>query len=99
MQWHSDSFSIPDGATRILKGQYCDNQAFVYGNILAMQFHVELDRESIEHWAVNLVDKHPERSESAQSGQTIMEEMESKLKVSSQLAEHLYTTWFKQLTA
>lgn len=97
MQWHSDSFSIPDGATRILSGVHCSNQAFVYDNILAMQFHIEIDMTTIRVWAENLKDKHPPESASVQSGESIMELAEDNFRISKDIAYQLYSKWVKLL--
>ena len=97
MQWHNDAFTIPQGATRILNGDYCANQAFVYGNILAMQFHIEIDAATIKHWAVDLVEKHPEVSESVQSGEQIMESIDINFAASRKLAEQLYSNWLENV--
>ena len=93
MQWHSDTFSIPEGSSRILVGDYCCNQAFVHGNILAMQFHIEIDCQTIKHWAIDLVEKHPATSDSAQSGEEIMMMMDANFAISKNLAEQLYKKW------
>jgi len=46
--WHGDTFEIPSGAKRIAESDGCDNQAFEYGgNVLALQFHLELSPENI----------------------------------------------------
>ena len=97
MQWHSDTFSIPPGATRILSGEYCENQAFVLDNILAMQFHIEIDLDTIMHWALDLSEKHPPKDAGTQSGPEIVDETEHKCAVSSQLAIQLYQHWLEHL--
>jgi len=97
MQWHKDTFTIPAGATRILAGRNCANQAFVYGNMLAMQFHVEADRETIGSWALDLAELHPSASESAQTGKEIMDSLERYYCISKQLANQLYPTWLEYI--
>ena len=50
INWHGDTFSIPDGATRIAKSQACANQAFEYdnGRVIGLQFHLEYNANSID---------------------------------------------------
>lgn len=48
--WHGETFSIPQGATRILSGEYCANQAWALGKHLALQCHVEMTAEMISSW-------------------------------------------------
>lgn len=47
--WHSDTFSLPEGATRLASSEGCREQAFLFGSsVLGLQFHLEMTRESIE---------------------------------------------------
>lgn len=48
--WHGETFSIPPGATRVLSGAHCANQAFVLGKHLGMQCHVEMTPELVRSW-------------------------------------------------
>lgn len=40
-QWHGDTFDLPLGAVRAVKGHVCENQAFLCGKAIALQFHLE----------------------------------------------------------
>lgn len=46
-QWHAHNFSLPPGATSLLSSRCTPHQAFSMGNILAMQFHMEITAETI----------------------------------------------------
>ncbi len=49
--WHSESFSLPEGAKVVASSPACENQIIVYNsNIVAMQCHLELDTEIIEKY-------------------------------------------------
>lgn len=51
MQWHSDSFRLPAGATRLASSAEYSNEAFRMGDYaLALQFHPELVGEMYEQW-------------------------------------------------
>jgi GMP synthase-like glutamine amidotransferase len=53
-QWHGDTFSTPPGAVLLARGEVCRNQAFLHGpNALALQFHLEYSRQSIEAMLAN----------------------------------------------
>ena len=53
LHWHGDKFDIPKGATHLASSELCANQAFSIGNnILALQFHLEVDTDRIEQWLV-----------------------------------------------
>ncbi|MCP4122091.1 MAG: type 1 glutamine amidotransferase [Bacteroidetes bacterium] len=45
--WHGDTFEIPPEATHLIRSSACRNQAFILGNTLALQFHMEMLEENI----------------------------------------------------
>lgn len=46
--WHGETFSIPEGATHLLRSGLCENQAFVWNSqVLALQCHPEVTAQSI----------------------------------------------------
>lgn len=45
--WHGDTFKIPYGARRIAESEVCPNQAFEYGRLIGLQFHLEYSEKSI----------------------------------------------------
>ncbi|HPA62519.1 MAG TPA: type 1 glutamine amidotransferase [Spirochaetota bacterium] len=51
--WHGERFNIPDGAAKIFESEACDNQGFVYGNAVGLQFHIESDDYSIKAMVEN----------------------------------------------
>lgn len=42
LQWHGDTFDVPEGATLLTKGSKCKNQAFSLGTVYGVQFHFEI---------------------------------------------------------
>ncbi|MEJ2514431.1 MAG: GNAT family N-acetyltransferase [Gammaproteobacteria bacterium] len=47
--WHSDAFTLPEGAVQLASSAGCPNQAFVYGSsVLGLQFHLEVTPSVIE---------------------------------------------------
>jgi GMP synthase (glutamine-hydrolysing) len=49
-QWHGDTFRLPKGATSLVEGVTCKNQAFRRGRAVAIQFHVEPKSDEIPLW-------------------------------------------------
>ena len=45
--WHGDTFKIPQGAARIAESEGCTAQAFEYGRVIGLQFHLEYSAGSI----------------------------------------------------
>ncbi len=47
--WHQETFSLPNGATRLFSSEGCVNQGFLYGEkIIGLQFHFEMEKAGIE---------------------------------------------------
>ncbi len=54
IHWHGDTFSLPAGAARLAQSEVCRNQGFVYKErVLALQFHLETTKESLEKLIAN----------------------------------------------
>jgi GMP synthase (glutamine-hydrolysing) len=52
LQWHGDTFSLPEGAVLLASSPAYPNQAFRWGpSAYAVQFHLEVSREMAEDWA------------------------------------------------
>jgi GMP synthase (glutamine-hydrolysing) len=44
LHWHGDTFTLPEGATRLASSEACAEQGFfIPGKCLALQFHMEVD--------------------------------------------------------
>ena len=51
LQWHGDTFDLPDGAVRLAGSPAYPNQAFRFGAAYGVQFHLEVSREMARDWA------------------------------------------------
>jgi GMP synthase-like glutamine amidotransferase len=52
VQWHSDTFALPSGATLLATSPACRTQAFRWGELAyGLQFHPEVTAEMVEEWA------------------------------------------------
>ena len=49
-QWHGDTFELPKGAVRVYASEKYENQAFVYGKAVGLQFHIEVDQSMVKEW-------------------------------------------------
>jgi GMP synthase (glutamine-hydrolysing) len=50
LQWHGDTFELPDGAVQLARSGAYEQQAFVLGRAYALQFHLEVTYELAEEW-------------------------------------------------
>jgi GMP synthase-like glutamine amidotransferase len=48
--WHSDTFDLPTGATRLALSANYPNQAFQYKSAIGLQFHLEVNEQMINLW-------------------------------------------------
>ena len=52
LQWHGDTFDLPDGATRLAGSPAYPNQAFRVGaDAYGVQFHLEVSPPLAREWA------------------------------------------------
>jgi GMP synthase-like glutamine amidotransferase len=51
LQWHGDTFDLPDGAARLAGSPAYPNQAFRIGSAYGVQFHVEVSPDLAREWA------------------------------------------------
>jgi len=98
--WHGETFTIPQGAVRIMGNRYCENQGFVIGNSLGMQCHVEMTEELVKSWCETGADEIAESGGPAvQSPQRMRHGMQEKLAALRGVASRLYDQWVKGLKA
>jgi GMP synthase-like glutamine amidotransferase len=51
LQWHGDTFDLPDGAVRLAGSAAYPNQAFRFRNAYGVQFHLEVSPAMAREWA------------------------------------------------
>jgi len=50
LQWHSDTFALPEGAVRLARSDAYEHQAFVFKRAYAVQFHIEVGTALAAEW-------------------------------------------------
>jgi GMP synthase-like glutamine amidotransferase len=50
LQWHGDTYSLPEGAIRLAGSARYEQQAFALGPAYGLQFHLEVDGPLAESW-------------------------------------------------
>jgi GMP synthase-like glutamine amidotransferase len=91
--WHGETFTIPQGATRILESDYCPNQAFVIDSHLGLQCHVEMTEEMIRTWCSQWELEKAKPRPSVQLPEQMYQHITEKLNALHQVADRLYTRW------
>jgi GMP synthase (glutamine-hydrolysing) len=51
LQWHKDTFALPEGARLLATSEPYPHQAFAWRNAYGVQFHLEPSHDVVEHWA------------------------------------------------
>ncbi len=90
--WHGETFTVPDGASLILKSDHCAHQAFVKGNILAMQCHIEMTSDQVPEWA-KLYGHELVASESVQNATEMTRDLDRRIAEIRTIADVLYRRW------
>jgi GMP synthase-like glutamine amidotransferase len=96
-QWHYQTFSIPPGATRVLRNDYCENQAYVLGPHIGFQCHIEMTAEMVREWcrdaAEELRDMAP--TPSIQPVAAILMDLDRRIAALNAAAEGIYGRWLE----
>ena len=98
-QWHGESFSLPPGAVQLVRGTYCANQAFSFGERhLAMQFHCEVTDAKVRDWLHSGADEIAgANSPGVQTAAQILPTLAQDLARSQATARHIYQCWAQGL--
>jgi GMP synthase-like glutamine amidotransferase len=105
--WHEHAFSLPPGATPLLKSQWCLNEAYLCGKALAIQGHFEMTEELIRKRiaAGTGQDISPPDNLTLnwdaiiQSGEKICADLPQKIAALHRAADRLYERWLQFVTA
>jgi len=91
--WHGETFELPEGAIHLLESRWCRQQAFVSGNMLALQFHVEMTAAMVEEWA-NLYRKElANPGAGIQSHEAMLTDVETRITALQAVADVIYGRW------
>ena len=99
-QWHGETFSIPPGATRVLEGTHCANQAFALGKHFGMQCHVEMTEELVNAWLSTGSEERTEHraSPAVQPRAEIVRDLAPRLDRLHAIADRIYDRWTEGLS-
>jgi GMP synthase-like glutamine amidotransferase len=59
LQWHGDTFALPEGGRLLATGEQVAHQAFAWGRAYGLQFHVEATPEIVRAWFPRVEEQAP----------------------------------------
>lgn len=95
--WHGETFSLPPGAWPLLRSEHCCNQGFVVDNMLGLQCHVEMTADMVREWAALYADELREPSDSVQSAEQMLENLDARAAALNHSAKKLYDRWLRPI--
>ena len=100
LQWHGDTFDLPDGAVRLAGSPAYENQAFRYAKAYGVQFHLEVSPEMAREWAaVPEYVASLERTLGAHAAAPFLAEIESFAGEMRGVGRSLFEAWLDRVVA
>ncbi len=91
--WHGETFSLPKGATSLLRNGNCEQQAFAIGNTLAMQCHIEMTEAMVRQWVASAPEEFTHPSGAVQSAGEITRDLTARVAHLQRVADQVYARW------
>ena len=93
-EWHGDTFELPEGAQHLWRNNWCENQAFTWGDkLLAVQAHPEMTTQLVDLWLTEAGHVLDPRQASQQSIAFIREDLAARIASLNQVAAGFYRHW------
>ena len=95
LQWHGDTFDLPQGAVRLAGSPAYPNQAFRFGETAyGVQFHIEVSPDLAREWAaVPAYEQSLERTLGSGALDRLIGELEANAEVLASSAKSLFERW------
>ncbi len=93
--WHGETFSLPAGASPLFRSEYCAQQGFALGPILALQFHLEVLPAMIPRWCARYRQELEENAAvpSVQSSEEMQRRAPEAMRLLNPVADIIYEKW------
>jgi len=91
--WHGETFSLPAGATCLLRNDNCEQQAFAVGNTLALQCHIEMTEAMVRQWVAGAPEEFAHPSGAVQSADEITRDLATRVANLQRVADTVYARW------
>jgi GMP synthase (glutamine-hydrolysing) len=101
LQWHGDTFDLPDGAVALAGSPAYPNQAFRWGErAYGVQFHLEVSTEMAKEWAtVPAYEEYLERVQGRGALPRLIGELEEAADTMRSRGRTLFERWLDRLQA
>lgn len=96
-QWHAHTYTLPPGAVALARSKCAEQQAFALGNILALQFHLEMTPEIIRSVISRYASDLEYTSDCVQSPENIVQELETRTRNGFAIADLVFARWVSEL--
>jgi GMP synthase (glutamine-hydrolysing) len=94
LQWHGDTYELPEGAIQLARSPQYEQQAFVLGRAYAVQFHLEVDLELARRWiAIPAYVAELEELDGPGAGERMLSQVAAAEEESAPLARSLFGRW------
>ena len=98
LQWHGDTFELPDGAVQLARSDAYEQQAFVYKRAYALQFHIEIDAALATEWGdVPAYAQSLTKLLGPRALPTLVEQVRRSEAASTWLARRLFGRWLERV--
>lgn len=93
--WHKDTFSLPKGATPILRSDLCRNQGFVLGKTLALQCHTEVTAKMVKEWMSRYEGELAANATGVQDRGEMTRALTQRVRALRRTADRIYGRWLQ----
>jgi len=98
LQWHGDTYELPEGAVRLAGSDLYRQQAYVLGNAYAVQFHLEVDSELAAQWmAIPAYVQELEQLDGPGAASSLLSQVRAVEAESVPLARKLFSSWLVEV--
>ena len=100
VQFHGDTFDLPNGAVQLARSAAYPNQAFRWNQAYGVQFHLEVSADMVRTWLdVPEYAEYLERTLGPGGGQRLLAEVESRASELSGYGRKLFESWLDATVA
>jgi len=96
-QWHAHEFTLPPDATLLLTSRCTPCQAFSVGNMLAMQFHLEINASTVRSLTQQCAGDISTASDCVQQAEELCSRLDEHINHLHATADSIYSNWLERL--